>query len=80
MANGAGDEGRWPLWKLGVMFYPFAAPAVAINLFMLMLLAQVLGLPAISPYTALTASVLLGMPAAWAAARWARSLLDEAAE
>lgn len=72
-------QGAWPVWKLAALLYVFAAGAVAINLFMLGLLLQALGLPAIPPVPALVASVPLGIPAAWAAGRWTRHLLDEAA-
>ena len=71
-------EARWPVWKLGVLLYPFSAGAVAINLFMLSLLWQWIGWPAIAPINAVIASILLGFPATWAAGRWARSLIDEA--
>lgn len=69
---------EWTIGRLAVLLYVFAAGAVAINLFMLGLLGQSLGLPALSPVTALTAALPLGVPAAWAAGRWARRLLDEA--
>lgn len=71
---------RWPVWKLAALLYVFAAGAVAINLFMLGLLLQALGLTAMSPVTALMVSGPLGLPAAWAAGAWARRLLDEASE
>lgn len=71
-------ERRWPVWKLALLLYVFAAGAVAINLFMLGLLAQALGLPALAPFTALALAAPLGLPAAWAAGRWLRRLLDEA--
>lgn len=68
----------WPRWKLGILFYPFATAAVAINLFMLGLMGPRVGLPAISPVMALVLSIPLGIPATWACARWIRRLLDEA--
>ncbi|MBC7142905.1 MAG: hypothetical protein H5U18_12270 [Rhodobacteraceae bacterium] len=71
-------EGRWPLWKLGALLYPFVAAAVAINLFMLGLMGQALGLPALSPLLSLAVSVPLGVPASWLAARWLRHLIDAA--
>lgn len=71
---------RWPVWKLALLLYVFAAGAVAINLFMLGLMFQAFGFAALSPVAALSASVLLGIPAAWLAGRWVRHLLDEAAE
>jgi len=50
---------------------------VAINLFLLGLIFAAMGWPAIAPVTALWWSVPLGVPATWAAGRWARRLLDE---
>lgn len=73
----AGAAGHWPVWKLAVLLYVFAATAVAINLFMLGLLGQWVGFPALSPVQVLAASAPLGVPAAWAAGRWVRRLLDE---
>lgn len=68
----------WSAGRLAVLLYVFAAAAVAINLFMLGLLMQALGFTALPPVTALLAAVPLGVPAAWAAGRWVRHLLDEA--
>lgn len=69
---------RWPVWKLGVLLYPFAAGAVAINLFMLSLMAQVIGFTALSPHASIVGGLVLGVPAAWASGRWARQLMDQA--
>lgn len=66
------------LWLLGALLWPFATSAVAINLFMLGLLAQALGLPAMSPVTALWWCLPLGLPVTYAAARWVRSLIAKA--
>ena len=71
-------EGGWPRWTLGLLLYPFTAAAVAINLFMLGLMGQAIGLPALSPVASLILSVGLGVPATWAAAIWVRRLIDEA--
>jgi hypothetical protein len=68
----------WPVWKLSLLLYVFAMGAVAINLFMLGLLAQAVGFTALSPMQSLVISIFLGVPAAWAAGRWVRHLLDEA--
>ena len=70
--------GRWPVRRLALLLYPFAAAAVAINLFMLGLLGQAVGLAALAPGTALLLSVPLGVPASWLAGRWLRHLMDEA--
>lgn len=78
LGGAAREAERWPIWKLAVMLYVFAATAVAINLFMLGLLGQWVGLPALSPELVLVLSVPLGVPAAWASGHWVRHLLDEA--
>lgn len=72
------DSRPWPVWKLALLLYPFAAGAVAINLFMACLLLPFFGGEAMSPVAALKWSVPLGIPAAWASGRWARRLMDEA--
>ncbi len=74
----ASASGAWPLWKLGLLLYPFTMAAVAINLFMLCLIGPALGLPSLSPQLSLALSVPLGVPASWAAALWVRHLLAEA--
>lgn len=79
-AEMAGARRDWPVWKLAVLLYVFAATAVAINLFMLGLLGQWVGFPALSPRLVLMLSVPLGVPAAWASGLWVRHLLDEAAQ
>jgi hypothetical protein len=68
----------WPVWKLSLLLYPLAAGAVGINLFMLALMGQVLGLPELSPVASVLAGLALGIPAAWATGRWVRRLMDEA--
>ncbi|WP_369528763.1 hypothetical protein [Shimia thalassica] len=60
------------------MFFPFAMAAVAINLFLLGLMWQAVGLPAISPHLAVWCSVPLGIPATWLLGKWVRGLMDEA--
>lgn len=71
-------NGRWPVWQLMLLLYVFVAAAVAINLFLLGLLLTVTGAPALAPNHALALSIPLGVPASWLAAKWVRSLLDEA--
>lgn len=68
------------LWKLGLLLWPFATAAVAINLFLLGLLGQAVGLTAISPIAALWGCLPLGLPATYVAARWVRSLIAQAEE
>ena len=63
-------------WKLPVTLYPFAMAAVAINLFLLFLLLQAVGIKAMAPVDAVLWAIPLGIPATWAATRWVRHLLD----
>ena len=64
--------------KLYLLLYPFTTLAVAINLFMLGLMWQAIGLPPIPPVPALILSVPLGLPANWLVTRWVAGLIDEA--
>jgi len=70
--------GRWPVWKLALLLYPFSTAAVAINLYMLGLLGQAGGFSDLSPVAALWISLPLGIIASWAAGRWVRALMDAA--
>ena len=72
------SDARWPVWKLAVLLYPFVAGTVAINLFLLFLMLQVMGIPALSPETSILGGLILGLPATWAAGKWLRHLMDEA--
>lgn len=72
------EDDRWSVAKLGTVFYPFSAAAVAINLFMLGLLGPAVGLPPISPIDAIIWSIPLGVPATWLIGKWIRNLMDEA--
>jgi len=70
--------GRWPVWRLALLLYPFAAGAAAINLFMLGLMGRAFGLGVLAPVPALLGGLALGVPAAALAGRWVRRLMDEA--
>lgn len=70
--------GKWPVWRLALLLYPVVVPAVAINLFLLALMAQVLDWPSLTPVQALLVAVPVGIPATFAAGSWLRRLLDEA--
>ena len=63
-------------WRLCLILYPFVAGAVAVNLFMLSLIAPVVNLPVLSPTTALILGIPLGIPATLYTARWFRRLMD----
>ncbi len=71
-------EGKWPVWKLALLLYPATALTVAINLFLAGLILHSVGFGAIGTVPAILWSVPLGVPAAWLAGRWLRSLMDEA--
>ncbi|AVO38619.1 hypothetical protein [Pukyongiella litopenaei] len=71
-------QSGWPFGKLYALLYVFTAGAVAINLFMLGLMWQALGLPAISPVAAILLAIPLGLPANWLVTRWVRGMMDEA--
>jgi hypothetical protein len=77
MTGEPADGGRWPVWRLAVLLYPFAAAAVAINLFMVALMAPEIGLASLSPVAGLVFGAMLGVPAAWWCARRLRALMDE---
>ncbi len=71
-------DGRWPVWKLALLLYPFSAGAVAINLFLLSLIGLAFGLPSLGPMMAIYGGALLGIPATlWAGSRL-RKLMDKA--
>lgn len=69
---------RWRVLRLALAFYPVAAASVAINLFLIGLLLQALGLPAIPPRATIMIALPMGVPAAWAAASWIMGLVDSA--
>lgn len=64
--------------KLGLILYPFTMAAVAVNLYMLSLAWQRIGLPVLPPVTAVLISLVLCIPVNWLVARWVRRLIDEA--
>ncbi len=73
-----GDSGRWQVWKIGVVIYPLAVGAAAVNVFFAGLMGQAVGLQALSPVAACLAGVVVGAPFAWIVARWLRGLIDKA--
>lgn len=64
--------------KLALILIPFVWGAIAINLFMLALMAQALGWPNLSPWATMAVAVPLTLPGTWLATRWVGGLLDEA--
>jgi len=74
------ENKRWQVWKLALLLYPFATGALAINLFLVGLMAQAAGFANLPPLAALWISLPLGVPATWLAGRWVRRLMDEAGD
>ncbi|MGH1415159.1 MAG: hypothetical protein ACRBB0_16845 [Pelagimonas sp.] len=64
-------------FKLKLILYPFVAAALAINLFMLFLLGQAVGLPVMPPLVALILALPLGIPANYMTAHWVQGLINE---
>ncbi|SIT78769.1 hypothetical protein [Pontibaca methylaminivorans] len=62
-----------------LLFIPTAG-AVAINLFMLALIARAFGWPSLSPNMTLLLSVPIALPVNWVATRWIRGLIRKAEE
>ncbi len=67
-----------PFGKLYALLFVFTMGAVAINLFMLGLMFQAIGWPALSPIASLWLSLPLALPVNWLVTRWVRGLMDEA--
>ncbi|TDQ67157.1 hypothetical protein ATL17_1164 [Maritalea mobilis] len=63
---------------LAFVLYPFVWGAVAINLFMLSLGWQIVGLSVLSPYQAMLFAVPFAVPATWLCNKWVRGLIAEA--
>ncbi len=72
------DSGGPSFYRLFALLYIFSTGALAINLFMLGLMAQAIGFPALSPKTALLISLPLGLFVNWIVTRWVRRLIQEA--
>ena len=64
--------------RLALLLAPFVWGAVAINLFMLALIAPALGWPTLSPWATMALAVPLTLPATWLATRWVGGLIDAA--
>ena len=80
-ANGSTASQAFPsrtFVRLIAILYPFVAAAIAVNLFMLSLIAQAFDLQSLAPVTAILLAAPLGVPAAWITARWVRSLIEQA--
>lgn len=66
-----------PSLRLVAGLWPFAAGAMALNVFFASLILGWVGLPILSPLTSLWAGLALGVPAAWIYARHLARLMSE---
>ncbi|HRO10388.1 NnrT protein [Amaricoccus sp.] len=71
---------RHPGWGLMGLVYPFAAGAVAVNLFFVSLVLSWVGVPVLTPGLSVLGGCLLGVPVTWVFARHIRRLMTEADE
>ena len=69
-----------PGWRLVAGLYPFAAGAMMLNIFFLSLLLGWVGLPVMSPRTAVWLGLSLGLPPAWLGVGTLDVLHDETVE
>ncbi len=67
-----------PSRRLVLGLYPFAAGAMALNLYMASLILGWIGWPIMAPLTAVWLSLPLGLPPAWIYARHLTRLMREA--
>ena len=68
----------WSTARLTLALYPFGAGAMALNVYFAGLILSWLGLPPVTPVTALLIGLPLGLPATWLFARHIRRLMDAA--
>lgn len=78
MREGNQKPRPWPLWKISLVLYPFAAGAAAVNIFFLGLIGQAVSLTALSPLVSVVIGLVLGLPLAWIAALWVQRLIARA--
>lgn len=68
----------WSRVKLAVVLYPFAAGAMAVNVFFASLIGSWVGLPVVSATIASVIGAFVGLPAVWWFAGHIRHLMDKA--
>ncbi len=67
----------WSTRTIALVLYPFAAGAMATNVFFASLMGSWIGLPVLSSLWSLGLGALIGVPATWAFARHIRTLMDK---
>lgn len=68
----------WSTRSIAVVLYPFAAGAMATNVFFASLIGNWAGLPVLSSLWSVLLGAVIGIPATWAFARHIRTLMDNA--
>ena len=67
----------WSTRTIALVLYPFAAGAMATNVFFASLMASWIGLPVLSSLWSVGLGALIGVPATLAFARHIRTLMDK---
>ena len=67
----------WSTRTIALVLYPFAAGAMATNVFFASLMGSWIGLPVLSSLWSVGLGALIGVPATWAFARHIRTLMDK---
>ncbi len=68
----------WSAPTIAIALYPFAAGAMAVNVFFASLIGSWIGLPVLSTWWSVIVGAIIGVPAAYAFALHIRTLMDKA--
>lgn len=68
----------WSAVTIAIVLYPFAAGAMAVNVFFASLIASWAGLPILSTWWSIVVGAIIGAPASYAFALHIRTLMDKA--
>jgi len=69
---------EWSAPTIAIVLYPFAAGAMAVNVFFASLIGSWIGLPILSTWWSALIGAMIGAPASYAFALHIRSLMDKA--
>ena len=67
----------WSWRTIALVLYPFAAGAMAVNVFFASLIASSAGLQVLSPLWSILGGAVIGLPATWTFATHIRRLMDK---
>lgn len=68
----------WSHPKVALILFPFAAGAMAVNVFFASLIGSWAGFPVITPGASIVIGSIIGVPVAWYFARHISKLMDRA--